>query len=199
MHIPTDTEAETHSGQFVDLKDPKPETINLDDIAYALSQICRYNGHTKRFYSVAEHAVMVSKRLERKGFSPHTQLSGLHHDDAEAYLGDVVRPLKVLLGDLYTEMEDHMDEVIAKALELPKVSEISRHVIKEADDWAIFVEARHFLPSKGEGWTLKSFYKDSDIPNRIVTPNYFKGGIKPSKAHLNFLKRHSELIDPLKR
>lgn len=198
MHIPLDTEVETYSGQYVDLKDPRPETIVLEDIAHALSQICRYNGHTRRFDSVAEHAVMVSQRLERKGLSTRTQLGGLHHDDAEAYLGDVVRPLKALLGDLYTEMSDHMDEVIATALGLPEIDDVGHAAIKDADNWAIFVEARHFLPSGGEGWNLKSFYVDAGIPKRIVTPDYFKGGIKPAKARLSYLKRHSELVARLK-
>ncbi|MBA4032914.1 MAG: phosphohydrolase, partial [Planctomyces sp.] len=76
----------TISGRRVDLNPPKAEQIDLYDIAHALSQICRFNGHTMRHYSVAEHQVLVARLLP-----PPLQLAGLFHDSPEAYLGDVVR------------------------------------------------------------------------------------------------------------
>lgn len=201
VHIPKDTEVETYTGLYVDLKNPDPETIVIEDIAHALSQICRYNGHVERFDSVAEHAVFVSQRLERKGYSPEVQMEGLHHDDAEAYLGDVVRPLKNLLGPVYEKMSSRMDDAIATALGLPESTEESHRLVKDADNWAIFVEARHLLPSKGEGWRSgrRSWDLHSGVPSRIITPDYFKGGIKPREAELAYLKRHSYLVSKLER
>jgi 5'-deoxynucleotidase YfbR-like HD superfamily hydrolase len=198
---PKSSEVETSSGRYVDLLNPEPETIALDDIAHALSQNCRYNGHTSRFDSVAEHAVFVSKRLERKRYDIETQLLGLHHDDHEAYLGDIVRPLKALLGDSFTALADKMDDAIWASLNLPEFT-IERHrFVKDADNWALFVEALHLLPSKGAGWRVgrKDWDLDSGVPKRIVTPNDYKGGIKPRTAELNYLKRHSELVSRLSK
>jgi hypothetical protein len=196
VHIPSSHEVETQSGRYVNLLEPDPGTIVIEDIAHALSQICRYNGHTSRFDSVAEHAVFVSTRLKRKGYSAAVQMLGLHHDDHEAYIGDVVRPLKGLLGDAFTQLADNMDAAIWEALELPEWTEESHTNVKDADNWALFVEALHLLPSRGAGWRVgrKDWDLDSGVPTRIVTPDYYLGGIKPREAELNFLKRHTELL-----
>lgn len=69
--------------------DPQPEDVAIADIAHALAHICRYNGHCSRFYSVAEHSVLVASALP-----PQLKLCGLLHDAAEAYVGDMTRPLK---------------------------------------------------------------------------------------------------------
>lgn len=69
--------------------DPRPDEIDVYDIANALAKVCRFGGHPDYFYSVAQHAVHVS-RLVPAGF----ELEGLHHDDAEYILADVIRPIK---------------------------------------------------------------------------------------------------------
>jgi hypothetical protein len=74
MHTPTKHEVETFSGLYVDTEDPRPDTIRLEDIAHALANTCRYGGHCSRFYSVAEHAVFCSIRIERKGGGRRTRL-----------------------------------------------------------------------------------------------------------------------------
>src|ERR1700733_12855258 len=116
MHIPTDNEVETFTGRFVDVNKPDPTTIHIEDIAHALANTCRYGGHCRSYYSVADHAVFVSVRLERKGYDLDLQLAGLHHDDAEAFLGDIPRPLKPLLGRAYTRLTDRMDVAIIAGL-----------------------------------------------------------------------------------
>lgn len=86
----------TWSGKYVDPLNMTADDIDINDIAHALSHICRYGGHVRRFYSVAEHSVMVASQARRTyGSSPLT-LSALLHDSAEAYLGDIPRPLKRL-------------------------------------------------------------------------------------------------------
>lgn len=91
------TAIQTRSGHWFDLQDAESWTYNwvdqLDDIAHALSNICRYNGQVD-FYSVAEHALRVSLWLGSEGHDALTQLLGLHHDDCEAYITDVPKPQK---------------------------------------------------------------------------------------------------------
>jgi len=198
-HTPTSFEVETFTGRYVDTNLPDPETIKLEDIAHALSQICRYGGHCSKFYSVAEHAVAVSKRLERRGCGAVLQLAGLHHDDAEAYLGDIPRPLKGLLrsmGSAYDNLSMRMDDAIGVSLGIDPASFHLRE-IKDADNWMLFVEAKHFLPSGGINWSGSQLddwgVRQDGLPKRIVTPDYFQGGVDPLTAKQMFLSRHREL------
>lgn len=83
----------TRTGELFDLADPQPEDIDIGDIAHALSQLCRYDGQTPHFYSVAQHSYHVSYLCE-----PQDALWGLLHDAAEAYIGDIVMPLRRMLS-----------------------------------------------------------------------------------------------------
>jgi len=143
---------ETHSGLFVDLLDPAPESIVVEDIAWALSRIGRYIGATNRFYSVAEHAVFVAKRLELNRASTEMVFVGLHHDSGEAYLGDIARPLKKLIGKSYRTLTDNVDAAIAKSLGVPEIDSAERELIHQADNWALTAEAYHLMTSRGQGW-----------------------------------------------
>lgn len=80
---------ETFSGIHVYPFDPRPDMIRLEDIAHSLAYQCRFQGHVKKFYSVAEHCIHVSLKVPRR-FAPQA----LMHDAAEAYLTDLPRPLK---------------------------------------------------------------------------------------------------------
>ena len=87
-----------------------PDDVNIVDIAHSLAMQCRFTGHTKVFYSVAQHSVLVSKLLERRGCDHATVLWGLMHDAAEAYLvGDVATPVKKSL--LVRRAFVHVDNV----------------------------------------------------------------------------------------
>lgn len=88
------TTIRTVSGLEIDMLDPKPEQIRLTDIARALAMSCRFGGHVRRFYSVAEHSVVVANLLGERGFSVETRRIGLLHDAAEAYIGDLISPMK---------------------------------------------------------------------------------------------------------
>lgn len=118
----SDSAIRTVSGRFVDLLHPDPATIVLDDIAHALSMVNRFGGHTAEPWSVAEHSIAVSAMLWRSTGDPRRALLGLLHDAAEAYLGDVVRPLKTHL-DQYKRVEERMEHVIFSKL-VPGFSEL---------------------------------------------------------------------------
>lgn len=98
--------------------DPRPEEIDITDIAAALSKLCRYNGHCAFFYSVAEHSVHVSEALMAAGHDPLTVLTGLLHDATEAYCADVPRPLKPYLSG-YNEIEQRVWLAVAHHFGLP--------------------------------------------------------------------------------
>jgi hypothetical protein len=208
MSDPTPNAVETHSGAFVDVSAPDPTTITLSDIAWALSQTSRFGGHGTTYYSVAEHAVFVSRRLERKGFGELMQLAGLHHDDHEAFLGDIPTPIKPLLGTAYGYLTNLMDHAVVQALKLPFAYQEAFHGlptpvaafeaphIKDADTWSLLVEARYLLPSQGRGWSVvRDAWKLEDQPARIVTPDYWKGGLTSRDAYAMFLERHAELTE----
>jgi len=93
---------QTFTGKIVDLQSPTPDVVDIEDVAHALSMICRYGGHCDEFYSVAEHSVVLEEFAAR--ISPKESLFFLLHDAAEAYLGDVVSPLKKVLTS-FVELE----------------------------------------------------------------------------------------------
>ena len=200
-HVPSNHEVETYSGRYVDTQHPGVSTIHLDDIAHALSNICRYGGHSRWHYSVAQHAVFVSERLRRRGYSRAVQLGGLHHDDPEAYLSDIPRPTKGLLGPRYETLTRRMELAIFVALDLGRygVTEDMLHgeEIKDSDNWSLFVEAKHLLPSQGINWAGSQLddwgVRRDGLPSRIVTPDYWLGQISPMTAKGLFLARHKEL------
>lgn len=130
--------------------DPRPEDVDPTDIGHALSQICRYGGHTKRFYSVAEHTVIVSKWLAVQGESPELQLRGLLHDAAEAYVGDMVRPLKHHMPE-YRRLEDRVLDVIGETFELGQLSVLPQRV-READNRILLDERARLLSSPTHAW-----------------------------------------------
>lgn len=198
-HLPTQHEIETYSGRYLDLENPDPNVIGLEDIAHGLAYTCRYSGQCAEFYSIAQHAVMCSRYLEKHGQSIDVQLAGLHHDDAEAFLGDVVRPLKTLLQPQYGELSDRMDIAIAEcfgnrwpadALKIPEV--------KTADNWALMVEAWRLLPSKGKNWGGQAHNWDVDMQTGgRLSEGLWRGYQEPKTAAISFIRHHHFLMRQL--
>lgn len=125
---------------------PRVEDVRISDIAHALSQLCRFAGHTKAFYSVAQHSVLVSHMC-----SPADALWGLLHDASEAYLSDIVSPLKRASGmGGYRVIESRVQLVIAQAFGLSATEPSS---VKAADQALLRIEQRD-LVTMPDGWDV---------------------------------------------
>lgn len=145
--------SELSSGNYIDLMHPDPRTITLDDVSYGLSNICRFTGQTgPTFYSVAEHACLVAHRIGELGGTARQCLSGLHHDDAEALMGDFSRPMKKLLAGAVAPIEKRVLVAALEAQGITDMVDMDDPIVKDADNWALQREAFQLMPSSGEGW-----------------------------------------------
>lgn len=124
----------TNSHRLINLLNPTEESINIDDIAHALSHICRFGGHCNLFYSVAQHSILVAHLVPEE-----YRLAALLHDAQEAYLGDVIAPLKHLLNGTYQTLEHNFETIIQKKFGLEN-TEFSKKIIKQADVQALELE-----------------------------------------------------------
>lgn len=92
---------------------PEDHMIHVEEVAHALSMLCRFNGHTKRFYTVAEHACLMSDWVMAQDWAtPLHGLTALHHDDAEYIIGDMARPVKMKVPQ-FKALETVLDGAIA--------------------------------------------------------------------------------------
>lgn len=148
-------------GRFYPL-DPSIEDIELIDIAAALSKLCRFNGHCERFYSVAEHSV----RLSRMFRDPAKARWGLMHDAAEAYIGDIVRPLKRSLKGI-SHIEDRILLCVAHKFNLPPTIYDAVH---EADERMCSTEKRDLFV-RAEDWPDMLPPYEWKLPMREVGPD----------------------------
>src|SRR5574337_576340 len=142
---------ETYTGKKFYFLTPQKEMIDIIDIAHALSQTCRFSGHTRVFYSVAEHCINVSRLLWKRYQDPDLALIGLFHDAAEAYLTDIPTPIKQYLPE-YDTLET---SVLNAIYENWALYEEDYSKVKDADTGMLLKEAYYLLPSKGKEWALK--------------------------------------------
>lgn len=160
------------------LSEPRAEDVAIEEIAHSLSLQCRFTGHTRLHYSVAEHSVHCSEIVE-----PAFALDGLLHDASEAYLGDVSSPLKRELGAAWDAVEERIERVITEAFGL--LYPHPRAVI-HADKIMLGIECRDLLGDPLHHWC--EINEDDDLyERRIVEP------WPPSYAELRFLRRFHEL------
>jgi hypothetical protein len=122
---------------------PQSENIRIEDIAHALSQQPRFGGHTREFYSIAQHSILVSHLCRTED-----ALWGLLHDASEAYLQDVCRPLKALdeFG-AYRAAESRLQRCIVERFSLGSEQPSS---VTVADDWMLAVEYRDLMTPVGD-------------------------------------------------
>ena len=122
---------------------PNPNDILIEDIAHALSLMCRANGHFPTFHSVAQHCIECCNEAKARGLSDRIALACLLHDASEAYLADITRPVKKSLPN-YKQIEDHLLEVIFKKY-LGTLTNIEKSYVKEIDNTLLYYEFYHFM------------------------------------------------------
>jgi len=110
---------QTVSGKKFDALAPEPKMVDILDIAHALSKLCRYNGHVREFYSVAQHSSLGSLALRELNYVESVQLQFLLHDASEYVLADIPRPFKKYLKNYY-EIEAGIQRVILRKYGLPE-------------------------------------------------------------------------------
>lgn len=170
---------ETVKGKKFYLDEPE---FDIEEIAHATGMQCRYTGHTKRFYSVAEHCIMVSDLVAYLELGD--PFEGLMHDATEAYLSDIASPWKALLPD-YKIIEGRLDTKMRETFKLPlKISE----GVKRADWLALFIEARELIPSKGVDWIAPPGIKEQAGSLLMRMPCW-----GPEKAKQEFLSAYQRL------
>lgn len=176
----TEPYIETMSGQKFFINNP---VFDIKDISHALAHQCRYTGHCKQFYSVAEHSLLVARITEDLGLGD--PFEGLMHDAAEAYLSDIAAPWKAFLPD-YKALETKIEGPLRQWAELP---ETLSDGIKRADWLALLIEARQLMPSMGIDWAapegIKEQADDLHYEVRCFSPHF---------AKTQFWHRYADLV-----
>ena len=179
------------SGRRLELLDPTPLDIEIEDIARGISRVARWNGQTSGEYplSVAQHSVIVAELLKSYNeiIEIKWQLAALLHDAAEYIVSDMITPLKSFLGEEYIQLEEKIQSAINIRFSLP--SEIPKKfykLIKNCDRQTAFIEAIQLA-----GFTLKEAKKTLKMPKLI--PDYKIKPISANNAEKLFLKKFKEL------
>ena len=179
------------SGRRLDLLNPSPLDIEIEDIARGISRVARWNGQTSGDHplSVAQHSVIVAELLKsyNENIEIKWQLAALLHDAAEYIISDMITPLKSFLGEEYIQLEEKIQSAINIRFSLP--GEIPKKIyklIKNCDRQTAFIEAIQLA-----GFTLKEAKKTLKMPKLI--PDYKIIPISANKAEKLFLKKFKEL------
>lgn len=160
---------------------PDPVDVNIHDIAHALSLACRFNGHVRRFYSVAEHCLTMSYMV-----TPDAAIYAMLHDAPEAYLHDMAAPLKHLFPT-FVHSEALIFQAILQAFGIPRPTNEIREEIKMADLQMLVTERNHFMTTPPEKW----------FADRIgIEPyeNIVFGADSPTNVEMKYLVRLERLI-----
>lgn len=162
------------SGKTFDLLDPHGSEFDIEDIAHGLAHVCRYAGQCRAFFSVAEHSILVSKAVHDFAFE------ALMHDAAEAFIGDITRPLKQLLPD-YKAIEAEVEAAITERFSLRPAA---RPIVKEADLRVLAAEQEQVMASGCASWAAEA----GIIPAAVKVQSYM-----PQQAKALFLERFNQL------
>lgn len=172
---------QTVSCRWVNPFDPDPNQLDAGDIARALANQCRFGGHCRVFYSVAQHSVIVSELVEQRGGDTEDVFAALMHDATEAYLGDMPHPLKhrSALGAAFRAAEDHLEQAIRERFRIkPDVPEIKRV------DRTLLATERFAFSAENWHWPELEGVEPLDLELRAWSPD---------EAAQAFAQRYAEL------
>lgn len=185
----------TFTGLYIDVFNPTPDMICIEDIAHGLSNVCRFAGQIPEFYSVAQHSVVVHNYVNKEH-----RLQALLHDASEAYLGDMPSPIKRKLPE-YKKVEENLMKVISEKFDFdhnlhPSVKEADKKVLEK--EWEYFIKGnkenpiwiwerpeQHFLSTFNQikrdsiaNTNIRMSFKDAPVGARFKYPNSDKTWIK---------------------
>lgn len=165
------------SGNYFDMLDPEGSEFTIYDIAHGLSNVCRFAGQCSFFYSVAQHSVAVSRTVP-----PEYAYAALMHDAAEAFIGDVTKPLKDLLPE-YRAIENRVEAAIFARFSVPTPLD---PIVKRADVQMLATEQRHLMKNRDD-WDYTRGYEPLDIEIPAMSPIV---------ARMAFIDRYHEIVPP---
>jgi len=181
------------SGRRLDLLDPSPMDIEIEDIAHGLARVARWNGQTvgEHAFSVAQHSVVVEEIVAhiKPDVEPRWRLAALLHDASEYVIGDMISPFKAALGVDYRTFEERLETAIHVRFGLPaKVPAEIKKLIKQADRACAFFEATQLA-----GFTHEESLAFFDAPPRgyslAIEP------LPPASAQERYLQRYAVLSE----
>lgn len=153
---------ETVTGRLIDIANPDPDVIEIEDIAWGLSRLNRFAGHTITAIppTVAQHSIFVSDLIYAAHKDEDLALIGLMHDAAESFLGDIPSPVKHIdaIAQVVREVEDNLLSVIFDKFLGRQPTENEKKICHQFDKQAQFVEAYHFMHSRGLKWPGREEY-----------------------------------------
>ena len=137
----------TYSGEKFSPLNPDPDSINIADIAHALSRIGRANGHFVEFYAVGQHCLDCAHEAIARGYGPRQALACLLHDASEAYMSDITSPVKKHLRQ-YVQVEDRLLDMIYEKYIPGGITPREQRIVKEIDNTMLYYEFIHFTGDK---------------------------------------------------
>jgi hypothetical protein len=181
------------SGRRLDLLDPSPMDIEIEDIAHGLARVARWNGQTigDHAFSVAQHSVVVEEICAhiQPDLAPKWRLAALLHDASEYVIGDMISPFKVALGYDYKIFEERLENAIHIRFGLPaKVPVAIKKLIKRADRACAFFEATQ-LAGFGEAESIEFFDAPPEGYQLEIEP------LSPSQAQVRYVQRYHVLSE----
>jgi len=181
------------SGRRLDLLDPSPMDIEIEDIAHGLARVARWNGQTvgEHAFSVAQHSVVVEEILAhiQPDIAPRWRLAALLHDASEYVIGDMISPFKAALGVSYKDFEERLENAIHVRFGLPaKTPAPIKGLIKRADRASAFFEATQLA-----GFTHEESLAFFDAPPRGYSLRIEP--LPPAQAQARYLERFHVLSE----
>lgn len=165
----------TYTGLHFYPTEPNPDGLRMEDIAHALSLLCRGNGHTKTFFSVGQHCLHCAREAQARGYSRRVALACLLHDASEAYLSDVPRPFKQSMPQYRVLENQLLDVIYTKFLGAPLTDEEAA-LVKQIDDDMLYFDLRALLnePSNEPEPEMKSVFSYDVLPFETVEREYLE-------------------------